>query len=74
MKRAHDNGLWVRFYTLNGHAPGAARGWSDSYNFGTLAAARLRWRGVIDARVDFVATDQYEDFAGELAGLVGVAR
>lgn len=64
--RAHDNGLWVRFYTLNGHAPEANRGWSDSYNFRSLEAARVRWRAAIDARVDFVATDQYEDFAREL--------
>ncbi len=66
VKRAHDNGLWVRFYTLNGHDAAAARGWSASYNFGTLEAARLRWRAAIEARVDFVATDQYEEFAGEL--------
>ncbi len=67
VKRAHDNGLWVRVYTLNGHAPSANRGWSDSYNFGTLDAARVRWRAAIDARVDFVATDQYEEFARELS-------
>ncbi len=68
VKRAHDNGLWVRFYTLNGHGPNASQGWSDSYNFGTLDAARLRWLAAIDARVDFVATDQYEEFAKELPG------
>jgi glycerophosphoryl diester phosphodiesterase len=67
VKRAHDNGLWVRFYTLNGHAPEAASGWSNSYNFGTLDAARVRWRAAIDARVDFVATDQYEEFGNELS-------
>lgn len=66
VERAHDNGLWIRFYTLNGHGPDGKRGWSDSYNFGTLEAARLRWRATIDARVDFVATDQYEEFAREL--------
>lgn len=66
VKRAHDNGLWVRFYTLNGHGPDANRGWGDSYNFGTLGAARVRWRAAIEAGVDFVATDQYEEFAGEL--------
>lgn len=68
VKRAHDNGLWVRFYTLNGHGPTANQGWSDGYNFGTLGAARIRWRAAIDARVDFVATDQYEAFAQELLG------
>ena len=67
VRRAHDSGLWIRFYTLNGHAADANRGWSDSYNFGSLDAARARWRAAIDARIDFVATDQYEDFARELA-------
>lgn len=66
VKRAHDNGLWVRFYTLNGHDAAASRGWSASYNFGTLGAARRRWRAAIEERVDFVATDQYEEFAREL--------
>jgi hypothetical protein len=66
VKRAHDNGLWVRFYTLNGHPAGGGQGWSNSYNFGSLDAARTRWRAAIDARVDFVATDQYEEFAREL--------
>jgi len=73
VKRAHDNGLWVRFYTLNGHGSDANNGWSNSYNFGTLDAARARWRAAIEARVDFVATDQYEEFANELsAGALGV--
>jgi hypothetical protein len=31
-KRAHDNGLWVRFYTLNGHGRRRS-GWGDSYSF-----------------------------------------
>jgi rhamnogalacturonyl hydrolase YesR len=65
--RAHDVGLWVRFYTLNGHGVDDNRGWSASYNFGSLDAARARWRAAIDARVDFVATDQYEDFTRELS-------
>jgi hypothetical protein len=61
---AHDAGLWIRFYTLNGHAPeDAAGGWSAGYNFGSEAAARERWRAAIAAGVDFVATDQYELFA-----------
>lgn len=67
VKRAHDMGLWIRFYTLNGHTPDQNRGWSASYNFGSLEAARARWKAAIDARVDFVATDQYEDFDRELA-------
>lgn len=65
---AHAAGLWVRFYTLNGHDPtDRSGGWSDSYNFGSLAAARQRWDAAIRAGVDFVAVDQYEDFAASLA-------
>lgn len=68
VKEAHDRHLWIRFYTLNGHAPeiGIANGWTASYNFGSLEAARLRWQAAIEAGVDFVATDQYEEFAREL--------
>jgi glycerophosphoryl diester phosphodiesterase len=66
--RAHANGLWIRFYTLNGHAPevGASEGWTESYNFGALEAVRARWQAALDAGVDFVATDQYEAFAALL--------
>ena len=62
---AHAAGLWIRFYTLNGHSPeeGERMGWSPGYNFGSMDAARIRWRAAIDAGVDFIATDQYEDFA-----------
>jgi hypothetical protein len=60
---AHAKGLWIRFYTLNGHAESDALGWTPSYNFGSLAQARLRWQAAIEAGVDFIATDQYEAFA-----------
>jgi glycerophosphoryl diester phosphodiesterase len=64
VKRARDAGLWIRFYTLNGTGPDEpSPGWDPSYNFGSRAAAALRWRAAIDAGVDFVATDQYEAFA-----------
>ncbi len=62
VRRAHEQGLWIRFYTLNGHTVEESRGWGASYNFGSAEAVRLRWRAAIGARVDFVATDQYEDF------------
>jgi hypothetical protein len=64
--RAHGQGLWVRFYTLNGHAASESQGWSDGYNFGSLEAARQRWRAAIAAGVDFIAVDQYERLAEEL--------
>jgi len=64
VRAAHDAGLWIRFYTLNGHDPAdVSGGWSASYNFGSLAAARERWQAAIKAGVDFVAVDQYEEFA-----------
>jgi hypothetical protein len=60
--KAHRAGLWIRFYTLNGHDEGAALGWSRGYNFGSPEAVRLRWLAAVEAGVDFVATDQYEAF------------
>lgn len=67
VNRAHEQSLWIRFYTLNGHGAGANRGWTDSYNFGSTGAVIARWQAAITAGVDFVATDQYEDFALVLA-------
>src|SRR3984957_19346997 len=60
--RAHANGLWIRFYTLDGatKAQLSCNGWFHDYNFGSLAAARVRWRAAIDAHVDYLASDQYE--------------
>ena len=61
--RAHELGLWLRFSTLNGHTANASLGWFQGYNMGSVDAVRLRWRAAIDAGVDFIATDQYEDIA-----------
>ena len=33
---------------------------SRGYDFGSLDAARLRWRAAIVDGVDYLATDQYE--------------
>ncbi|MBL0170592.1 MAG: hypothetical protein IPP90_07645 [Gemmatimonadaceae bacterium] len=63
VQRAHENGLWIRFYTLDGFTKAEDHGFSASYNFGTVQAARARWRAAISARVDFIATDQYEAFS-----------
>ncbi len=68
VEKAHQDGLWIRFYTLNGHdRKDRSNGWFDGYNFGSLAAARIRWRAALRAGVDFVAVDQYEDFARMLS-------
>jgi hypothetical protein len=61
--RAHALGLWIRFYTINGHARDGHPEWTASYNFGSEAAARVRWQAAIDAGVDLIATDQYEELA-----------
>jgi len=63
---AHQQRLLIRFYTLNGHTAAANRGWTASYNFGSLDAVRVRWRAAIAAHADLVATDQYEEFAALL--------
>lgn len=64
VRLGHDAGLWVRFYTLNGHDPAdRSGGWSTGYNFGSLAAATRRWEAAVRTGVDFVAVDQYEAFA-----------
>lgn len=63
VNRAHGEGLWIRFYTLNGHADAGNQGWFAGYNFGTSEAVARRWRAAHEAGVDFIATDQYEAFA-----------
>jgi hypothetical protein len=67
VRAAHRAGLWMRFYTLNGHDPhDTSGGWSEGYNFGSEQAVRERWRAAIRAGVDFVAVDQYELFGATL--------
>jgi hypothetical protein len=61
--RAHNLGFWIRFYTLDGFAPADDRGWGKDYNFGSLDAVRLRWKAALDAGVNLIATDQYEELA-----------
>jgi hypothetical protein len=64
---AHRLGYWIRFYTLDGFGQGSGKGWDAGYNFGSPAAAMLRWRAAIEAGVNMIATDQYEDLGGLLA-------
>jgi hypothetical protein len=69
VERAHANGLWIRFYTLDGatEAELSCHGWFHGYNFGALSAAQTRWRAAIAAHVDYLASDQYELVAGEIS-------
>jgi hypothetical protein len=68
VQHAHAQHLWIRFYTLDGATPKeeSSFGWFKSYNFGSLAAAELRWRAAQQAGVDYIASDQYELLASEL--------
>src|SRR5204862_2684068 len=66
---AHKLGYWIRFYTIDGFAPSDNRGWGDSYNFGSRAAVEPRWKAALEAGVDLIATDQYEDFAAFMKNL-----
>ena len=65
---AHSRNLWIRFYTLDG-APTpdlSTHGWFRQYDFGTLAAAEIRWRAAAAAGVDYIASDQYEQLGAFL--------
>ena len=68
VERAHANGLWIRFYTLDGasEADLSSHGWFHGYDFGTLEAALIRWKAAIAAHVDYIASDQYEQLAQEI--------
>jgi hypothetical protein len=61
VQHAHANHLWIRFYTLDGATQHQedCNGWFRGYNFGSLAAAKVRWKAAQNAGVDYIATDQY---------------
>jgi hypothetical protein len=73
VERAHDNGLWIRFYTLDGatKAELSSNGWFHDYNFGSLDKAKVRWHAAIAAHVDYLASDQYELVAREVRQAAG---
>jgi hypothetical protein len=62
---AHKLGYWIRFYTLDGFTAneGKRNGWFDTYNFGSFDAVKRRWQAALDAGVNLIASDQYEQFA-----------
>ena len=62
VRHAHAHHLWIRFYTLDGatEKEESCNGWFHGYNFGSLAAAEIRWRAAQQAGVDYIASDQYE--------------
>jgi len=73
VKQAHEQGYWIRFYSLNGHnqVTGLRFGWGTGYNFGSLEVAQQRWEAARAAGVDFIATDQCEEAAACLKKAAG---
>ena len=69
---AHRLGFWIRFYTLDGFTAAENQGWDKNYNFGSRRAVEARWKAALDAGVDLIATDQYEDLAGCMRAYGGV--
>jgi hypothetical protein len=65
VNHAHKMGYWIRFYTLDGFDAAAEKenGWFADYNFGNMPSVAQRWNAAIDAGVDLIATDQYEDLS-----------
>ena len=63
VNHAHQLGYWIRFYTLDGFTAGNDQGWFQGYNFGSLDAARIRWKAAINAGVNLIASDQYEELS-----------
>jgi glycerophosphoryl diester phosphodiesterase len=70
VRQAHQGGLWIRIYTVNGAnaAERSARGWFKTYSFSSMEQARRRWQAMADAGVDYIASDQYGELAHLLAG------
>jgi hypothetical protein len=64
VNHAHGVGFWKRFYKLNWVDVAPAAG----YNIGSMEAARVRWQAAVDAGVDLIATDQYEELGEVLRG------
>jgi hypothetical protein len=58
---AHRQGYWIRFYTLDGFSPESDQGWGTAYNFGSRTKVEARWKAALDAGVNLIATDQYEE-------------
>lgn len=75
VQHAHAHQLWIRFYTLDGATKQelSCHGWFRSYNFGSLAGVKQRWKAAQAAGVDYLASDQYEQLGATLKA-VSVSR
>jgi glycerophosphoryl diester phosphodiesterase len=67
VEQAHQHGLWIRFYTLDGATPSAQKenGWFRLYNF-TRERAEERWQALMEAGADYIASDHYEQLSEAL--------
>ena len=68
LDHAYRHGFWIRFYTLDGFTDAENRGWDQGYNFGSRAAAQLRWKAAAAPGVSLTATGQFKDLAKTLRG------
>lgn len=59
----HRLGYFVGVYCLDGFTPAEDQGWDKDYNLGSHQAAVTRWKAALEAKADFISTDQYEDLA-----------
>ncbi|MCU1233139.1 MAG: hypothetical protein JWP63_1106, partial [Candidatus Solibacter sp.] len=57
---AHQQGFWIRFYTIDGFIAGEDQGWGIGYNFGSHEAAAIRWKASLAAGVNLIASNQFE--------------
>jgi hypothetical protein len=61
VKYGHGMGYLVSVYCLDGYTQAENQGWDKDYNFGSREAVEPRWKAAIQAKPDFISTDQYED-------------
>jgi hypothetical protein len=66
VNHANKLGHWIRFYTLEGFGPEIDVGWDKGCSFGSSAGVRWQWQAAIEAGVDMIATDQYQDLGALL--------
>ncbi|WP_041593038.1 hypothetical protein [Terriglobus roseus] len=62
IEHAHQQHLWIRFYTLDGESTEEAKtnGWFLTYNFRSAEEATKRIGALARYHADWIATDQYE--------------
>jgi hypothetical protein len=59
----HRLGYFMSFYCVDGYTDSENQGWDKDYRFASHDAALQRWKALIQAKADFISTDQYEDVA-----------